>query len=327
MAGWTDYADWTSAATLKLTAGYDLLHSIVESINEHILFAKLRSEAWASSLSPLNSLNKLDIYDYRQVYQGTSLQGFQLLNMLSNQVFTALTRNYHNHLRNPITEGLPVYIVTNDCLQFTEASLLAAIGDSERYIVQPLDTEIPVAWAFQMYKALNMLRYTMTRYASTSLFGSITDNRYYKDRNYDGGTFAADRQSFINDSYGQITGGDMIKQSLFGLSKSYNDHRFAADVNNLIVTPVYDCAIYATEYPLNDYIKERKADFFGLGSNKAVLLGNYAAGNTAAVNLPYPDLSLIPAAYPDNGYSNGVFFAAIIDGRSGGDGFEFFAGS
>lgn len=330
MAGWTDYADWTSAATLKLTASYDIFSGIVSAVNERIVFFNKRyqsdfPEPYGRAVSLIDVPEKLDIYDYRKVYKGYNELWHQYLNYISDQVF-GLANGFTNPNLDPIVNGMPGYFVEGvGMLQWKESAILSAIGDSERYIVQKNDPEIPAAWAFQMYKVLNLLRYVSIRLPDAQFFSYLSLTRMNKTRNFYYETLPDALIDFIAANYVSASS-DLY---FFGagaihITEPYRYvYTFYADILNFISD--YDLRIYGTEYRFDeDRIQPRKADYWGLGTNKGMLVAECVARESYSVAFPYPNLDLLTREYVSSGYTNGLYFGAIIDGQSGENGFEFF---
>lgn len=329
MAVWTDYADWTSKETLKLTSSFDIFSAIVSALNERIVFFNQRyqsyyPEPYGSAIPLIDIPQKLDIYDYRETYQG-----YQYLNYISDQVF-GLVNGFTNPGLDPVVNGMPGYFVEGiGMLNWTESAIVSEIGDSERYVVSKLDTEIPAEWAFQIYKVINLLRYVSIRLPNELFLNGLSLSRMTKSGNLYYLPFpqsvadfiAADYETDLNIPYS--TG-----SSVQHIVEPYRYEYIAYSDTLMHFNPKYNCKIYGTEYPYSEStIQTRRHDYWGLGTNKGKLIAECQSGEISTVIFPYPNLDLIPLEYDSQGYRNGLYFGAIIDGQSGEDGFTFVAGS
>jgi len=322
---WSDYADWSSADTLKLAAAYDILHPVVEAFNERLEFVKLKQEyTYDSTFYPLSAIDMAQL----DVVNGG------MLNSIGDKIFQ-LAFHFASPEYNIIALGMP-----DSYSNRLYRTLLSLTG--EQYIIKTLDAEIPAAWAFQMYKALNLCRYIQTKYLSSTLFGinSVISSRrylYWWSGDWDSKVIEFKNLPIIEQPYTE----NSQEQSLLYKSASvYAAYGYTYGTSSAIgatsiklnLKPLFSTKFYiAKQYGVNQPVP----DYWSMGSNHGALFADCPADEAADVSVPYPDIALFPATfaelYPLGGYDSGsfryfsdVYSYILIDGSSGENGFEFF---
>lgn len=132
---WSDYANFSSLDTLRLTAPLDGAKPLLDAVNE-------RSSLFPYEFSLLPNIEKLEAIEidtFRNIQNRISRLITLFVNHLNN------SGNWSNTERNEIAP------------MWNEADILAEIGDSERIPAPVQLLELSAEWLYQQYEIINLL--------------------------------------------------------------------------------------------------------------------------------------------------------------------------
>ncbi len=319
MAGWTDYADWTSENTIKLVSGNDLLLSLIHAINE-----RLSVMVQYFPYPPVQEIGE-DILLCSLDTIKSSIQTAILL-MLPNFLNP---ERISNRLPQEISFPFDGFAWSHTPVQshdITYTDILTAINASEKFNYNEKNTpELWYKWIYQQYLILNKL----TKVIRTSDEFSFTARSFYRTGHINTGwnnDWTENAESVYSDPL-------LLIHYAIGWDGPYDDvmRRYVSDIN-MSVPDIGELLCNIDFYaPVSGSYGVTYYNELNTAAIQLKQFGSFTAkttGDELYIAGPFGQIDTIPSGNSSKSWSWGIRGATVISLDFAVDGgFEFIAGS